>query len=207
MEEKLTRYNLFKPNFRFCISTVTIIAVFYISPFFDAATGFLIGKGLFSANSPFSPSQFARFIITVIMLCQLTGKQLIISFGLFLSLVIVELLAFINYTYLGGLLSGIIASYKITFILILYYTLRNYLTDNIISIGGLIKTCVISSVIYSIIIVISDLLGLSFGSYGEGIGSKGVFASANGLGIFIGVGALFSLYLYENTKRKIYLLY
>ena len=207
MEERLVLNYLCRFNYRICISTVTLISIFYISPFFDAITGFLIGKGVFSTNSPFSPSQLFRFTITLVMLCQLSGKQLIISSVILLGLIAVELFAFINYTYIGGLLSGIIASYKITFILILYYTLHNYLKNNIITTTKLIKFCVFSSVIYSIIIVISDVLGISFGSYGEGIGSKGIFASANGLGIFIGVGSLLSLYIYEKTQKKIYLFY
>ena len=195
-----------KSLYKLELPILTLQLVFFVSPFVDAITGYLLGVGLFSTNSPFSPSQIFRFGITILLLIQLTSKQLSIALGMLISLIIVEIMAFINHNYIPGLLSGTITAVKLSFILLLYFVLKNYITNGILrTYISLINYLIKGAAIYAIITVISDMLGISFGSYGEGLGSKGLFASANGLGIFLGVASLYSLFMFKNYGDKIYI--
>ena len=78
----------------------------------------------------------------------------------------------------------------------------NYVQNNKIGVSDIVRYFILSATIYAVIILISNILGINFDVYGDGLGSKGVFTSGNGLGIFIGVAGLFSLYAYLSERKK-----
>lgn len=138
------------------------------------------------------------------MLVQLKDKKMV---NLFLVtvfyLLIIELVAFQFYYNVKGLLTGIVSSYKLSFCLLFYCLIEILIQSKRISVVQIIRYFINSASIYAIIILVSNILGINFGVYGDDLGSKGVFTSANGLGIFIGVAGLFSLYSYLTNRSKI----
>ena len=187
---------------KFRKSSIVLFLIYYLNPFFDALTGYFVGNGLISENALFSPSQLFRLFLTIIILFFLRNEKKIQLFVYpLIYFIILELIAFLFHLYPKGLMSGLVSSYKLTFCILLYLLIKSYIDKKIISSIDLIKYFIGSATIYAIIILVSDLIGISFDVYGEGLGSKGVFASANGLGIFIGVASLFSLYSYLTKKN------
>lgn len=182
-------------------STIALFLIFYLNPFFDALTGYFVGNGLMSENALFSPSQLFRLFLTVFLLLFLIKEKRIQLFVYPLFyLIILELFAFLFHMYPKGLMSGLVSSYKLSFCILLYLLIKSYIDKGIITTIKIVRYFINSASIYAFIILVSDLVGISFDVYGEGLGSKGVFASANGLGIFIGVASLFSLYTYLNKR-------
>lgn len=78
----------------------------------------------------------------------------------------------------------------------------NYVQNNKIGVSDIVRYFILSATIYAVIILISNILGINFDVYGDGLGSKGVFTSGNGLGIFIGVAGLFLYMLIYQKERK-----
>ena len=185
------------------IITFTLFLIFLLNPFADALTGYLVGKGMMSENAAFSPSQIFRLFLTMILFVQLKYKQ---KFYFFLVtvfyLLIIEIVSFLLHQYPPGLLNGIISSYKLSFCLLFYLVIDNYVQNNKIGVSDIVRYFILSATIYAVIILISNILGINFDVYGDGLGSKGVFTSGNGLGIFIGVAGLFSLYAYLSERKK-----
>lgn len=189
--------------FRTSIITFTLFLVFLLNPFADALTGYFVGKGIMSENAAFSPSQIFRLFLTVILFVQLKHKQ---KFYFFLItvvyLLIIEFTSFLLHQYPLGLLTGIISSYKLSFCLLFYLVINRYVQSRNVEVLDIIHYFILSATIYAGIILLSNILGINFDVYGDGLGSKGIFTSGNGLGIFIGVAGLFSLYTYFSTKQK-----
>lgn len=190
-------------TFRISAVTLTLFLIFLLNPFADALTGYLVGTGLMSENAAFSPSQIFRLFLTVILFVQLGHSK---DFYFFLVtvfyLLIIELVSFLFHQYPPGLLTGIISSYKLSFCLLLYLIINRYIQSRKIGVSDIIHYFILSATIYAGIILLSNILGIGFDVYGDGLGSKGIFTSGNGLGIFIGVAGLFSLYTYFSTKQK-----
>ena len=188
------------------ISGLTIGLIFFVNPFVDALTGFLVLGGRMSEGALGTPSQIFRMILSIIMLFQLKStRQLYFYLCIVLSLIIIENFAFIHHLQPMGFVSGCISSYKISFSFLFYFILHKYITNKTLSIDKLIKYFIISALIYSSIVLISNFFGFNYGSYADGVGSKGLFTSANGLGIFIGTASLVNLWQYYSTNKRIYL--
>jgi len=156
-----------------------------------------------SENAAFSPSQIFRLFLTMILFVQLKYKQ---KFYFFLVtvfyLLIIEFVSFLLHQYPPGLLNGIISSYKLSFCLLFYLVIDNYVQNNKIGVSDIVRYFILSATIYAVIILISNILGINFDVYGDGLGSKGVFTSGNGLGIFIGVAGLMLIYQKERKKKS-----
>lgn len=198
----------FFPN-KIALWQLTIWLIFFINPFIDAITGFIVLSDEQAVGGLGSPSQLFRLGLSVLMMVQIHNRSHILSVLLFIIyLICLELFNFIFHNDIGGLAVGITYSYKTAFGLLMYFVLNKYITKKYITINKLIDYIIISGVIYSGIVLLSDLAGISFYSYVDvNLGSRGVFASANGLGIYVGVCSLITIYRYHNNPKLKYLFF
>lgn len=187
---------------------LTLWLIFFINPFIDAVTGYLVLSGKIAQGGLGSPSQLLRLFLSALMLVQIYRRKHLMSVLLFIVyLISLEVFNFLFYQDASGLSVGITYSYKTAFGLLMYYVLDKYLKCGYVSLKKIVDWIILSGVIYSGIVLLSNLGGISFGSYGDTVGSKGVFASANGLGIYVGVCSLLTIYRYHNQPDCKYLFF
>lgn len=181
--------------------------IFLINPIVDAITGYLTLYGKLAVQGIGSPSQLFRFVLIFLLLKELRGKSIKIVILLSIYIIGLEIFNFLYHQNISGLFVGITYVSKIIFATCLFLYLRMCLRKNIYKFNELIDKIILSGCVYSIIVIICDLCGISFPSYGSSnLGSKGVFASANGLGIYIGCCSLLSIYQYISNKGIRYLI-
>lgn len=181
--------------------------IFVFSPIIDAFTGFLVLNGFITEGSLFSPSQIGKIILLLICLIQVYKRNqksfnliILVCFYVF----IIELISFIYYqTPFYGWSIGIVQLYKVIYLFSIYFYLKELLKDKIISFSELLNRIVGSGFVYSLILVFTTILGFNSPTYSNGtFGSKGVFASGNGLSIFLGCISSIALYQYIIRKNK-----
>lgn len=196
------------PSGKIKLWDLTICLIFFINPFVDAITGFIVLSDESAVGGLGSPSQLFRLLLSVLMIIQIRKRSHLMTVLLFIIyLICLELFNFAFHADPTGLIVGVTYSYKTVFGLLMYFMLDKYLKNNVFSFDKLIEDVIVSGVIYSAIVLISDLAGISFGAYGADIGSRGVFASANGLGIYVGVCSLVVIFRYYNRPNYKYLLF
>lgn len=196
------------PVISFDIVKGTMFLIFIVSPFVDAITGYMINTGLVSIGSIGSASQLFRFILTFCLLCQIKKKShFYTTLTIILWITIIELINLLLHNRLDWFILGLIYSFKLSFGFIIYFVIKEYLDCKYID-SILLKTYIIKSIsIYVIIILISDLLGISSPAYiTAGVGSKGIFADGNGMGVFLGVGMLIIIERFFEQKKTKYLI-
>lgn len=187
---------------------LTLWLIFFINPFVDAITGYLVLSGKIAQGGLGSPSQLFRLFLSVLMLIQIRRSSHLVYVLLFvLYLVALELFNFLFHEDVWGLSVGVTYSYKTAFGLLMYYAIDKYIEKQFVSLRTVIDWIISSGVIYSAIVLISNIGGFSFGSYGDTLGSRGVFASANGLGIYVGICSLLTIYRCHNRSQNRYILY
>lgn len=182
---------------------ITLILLFYATPFVDALTGLMINYNIIEIGSAGSPSQLLRFFITIVLFFQIRKlNHFFMVLLMILWVVVIESFSLILHTRLDWYIVGLVYSFKLTFGLILYVVLKEYIDCQKLDINQLQRYIVISSVIYSSFVLVSNLLGISAHSYGEAeLGSKGIFADGNGLGVFLGVCLLVIVNKYNQDKK------
>lgn len=181
-------------------SYIYLFLFFYVNPFIDAITGYLVLSGIVAQGGLGSPSQLFRFIISIVLLLSLKDrKHLFFIYSFIIYIIAVELLNFLFHLDQDGFIVSLAYSYKLVFGFLLYFKLDELIKNKFLDRSIFINFIIHSGIIYSFIVLFTDLLGVSFGSYENGLGSKGVFASANGLGIYIGICAL--LLIYKNSRK------
>jgi hypothetical protein len=185
---------------------IFIILFFFAAPFIDALTGKLIFSNFLTEGSLFSPSQLFRFILTVFSFYFLKSKELLFVLTVIFCFLLIELISLSFHQNFTGFLIGLVYSYKLVFILLVFLVLKpiflNYTQYS------LLKYFVISGFLYAIILLFSIALGIDEATYGKGaFGSKGLFASGNGLSLFLGVCSVLSFYLFKKEKTFISLFY
>ncbi len=180
---------------------VLLVCVFVLLPLFDAVNGYLVVNGIITEAGLASPSQLGRLGVSALLFYLVYKKNLGVLPLLFLSyLMIVEFVAGLNHLNQYGFTYGIVSSYKIGYLIFLTIVLSHYsrTAEGISQLGQFVKfnLIIIASLLY-----FSTLTGIGNSTYGFGFGTKSFFASGNGLGLYIGVGALFLIGL--NTYRLI----
>jgi hypothetical protein len=184
---------------------IFIILFFFAAPFVDALTGKLIFSGMISEGSLFSPSQLFRFLLTVFSFKFLKTKDFFLVLNIICYFLVIELISLSFHQNFNGFLVGLVYSYKIVFVLLVFFVLRPIFLNNQIS---LLKYSVISGFLYGIILIFSIVLGIDESSYYEGtFGSKGLFASGNGLSLFLGINSILSFSFYKKEKTVISFFY
>ncbi len=191
------------------LSKSYLILLFYIAPFVDAISGYLILSGIIPEGGVGSPSQVFRLLLLLLMtIISMREKQFfrIIVF-LIAYLVLIEFSFFMFHLSIYGYIIGLIYGNKLVYLTLVFISLSILLKHNQITYISLIMYIRNYIALTAIILLLSFMLGLGFHTYGEGtFGFKGFFAAGNGLGIFLGIGLLISVYYWKLTKDKYSLL-
>jgi hypothetical protein len=190
----------------FNLRNLFIALFFFAAPFVDALTGKLIFSGIIAEGSLFSPSQLFRFVLTTLAFYFLKSKELFIVLVVICYFLFIELISLTFHQNVNGFLIGLVYSYKIVFILLAFLVLRPIFFNQ--SRYSLLKYFVLSAFLYAILLILSIFLGIDEATYGKGaFGSKGFFASGNGLSLFLGVSSVLSFYFYKKEKTHASLFY
>lgn len=188
---------------RVFIVDTTLWLLFILMPFVDAATGYLINKEILAAGSVGSPSQLFRFILTALLIIQIRKPlYLYVCMIMIVWIMIVESINLSLHSRLEWFLIGGVYSYKLVFGLIVYFVFKEYFNKHRLTYDVLQNFIINSCAIYTLIIIVSDMIGISASSYaGADLGSKGIFADGNGLGVFLGASSLVVLNRYTQEKK------
>jgi len=177
-----------------------LYSLFYFTPIVDALNGCMIFNHLLSEGGVFSPTQFFRFYLTVFSLLFLNKKQLFIFLFFVFYIFLLEYISFLSHGNAVGMITGFIYSYKLIYILAIFYAIYNIST--IIDVIEIVKFFVYGAFIYGLILLFSIILGVSEPTYTEGtFGNKGLFSSGNGLSIFLGISSLVAFFYYKKTQE------
>jgi len=178
-------------------------------PFFDMMTGFLVVKGTIAEGSLASPSQVGRAVAGILLLYAASKNRMGTSWlFIFLWMIIVELQAGLRFGQSFGVIFGFATVYKLTYFWLLFTVLAYYAKQNIHDLGKFLKY---NLIFISCSIIFSAITGVGNPTYGWGFGTKGFFASGNGLGLYLGIGGLILLLLqhyrmYLNVSLTTYIL-
>ncbi|WP_343854495.1 hypothetical protein [Algoriphagus jejuensis] len=187
-------------NFR----NIFISIFFFVSPFVDGLTGFMLSNGMLSEGSLFSPSQLFRLFLTIFSFYFLKSSEALLVLTITVLLLILELSSFWLHQNFTGFLLSMVYAYKLIFVLLVFIILRKSVSDNMI----LLRYFVIGSFLYALILVVTVVLGVGESTYAQGAGgSKGFFASGNGLSVFLGVSSILAYYYYIQNKSRTKLVY
>lgn len=185
------------------LSDIFLLSIFYLAPFIDAFSGYLVLNGIILEGSAGSPSQVFRLLVAVLMLFFLINNNAlsypIVFFVLYI--IIVEIFFFVFHQDILGLVIGFIYGSKIVYLAMVFCTL-SVLKNNLISSSMLLLHLRNYIAITASLLILSFLSGFGFNTYAEGtFGFKGFFAGGNSLGIFLGVGLLLSIYYWSLLRR------
>lgn len=187
------------------LGTIYLVLLFYVSPFIDAMSGFLILSGKLSEGGAGSPSQIFRLLLMVISLIILTNsKKYFITIVLFLSYsILLEFSMLQVHLSPFGYIVGLIYATKIIYLMLVFLTLSHLFKIGELDYNKLLKYIVNYTTLMAILLIIPFMLGIGFPTYYEGtFGTKGFFSAGNGLGIFMGVGLLLSVYYWQQTRQR-----
>jgi hypothetical protein len=180
---------------------LVLFYLFLILPLFDMANGFLVVGGYLSEGGIASPSQIGRLLAVLIFLVVCIFKKLN-SIWVFVALYLIGLETFYGVLHQSefGVIFGIISAYKLIYIVLTSITLKYYLNteQDYYLLGKFIKW---NLYLISGTLLFSLLTGIGNSTYGHGFGTKGFFASGNGLGVYMGV---MTLVMFAFKKYKIY---
>lgn len=184
---------------------IYIILLFYIAPFIDAASGYLILSEIIPEGGAGSPSQFFRLILLLIALrlTMLYEKFFYIVTFLIIYIIAVEFIFFMVHNSFYGYIIGLVYGSKLIYLMLTFMTLFILLKNHTISFLRLLKHIRNYIAITAILLILPFIFGLGFNTYGEGtFGFKGYYAAGNGLGIFMGIGLLLSIYYWKITNER-----
>ena len=177
-----------------------IILYLYLSPFFDLATGVCIYKLGLPESFLFSPSQLLRIAFIIFSIILLKKKEFVLVYYLFLYLFTLEILSFFFIQNFAGLLSGMNYFMKIIFIVLLYFSVTRLEKVDRCYIPKILNVFLNSASLYALGIIVPSLLGISISSYSEGtFGQKGLYASGNSLGIYLGSALCLAVFVKQKT--------
>lgn len=208
MEKKI---NITFQNFIYGITLdeIILLLIFYLGPFFDAITGFLVLHGIMSEGALATPSQLGKFLTVFLLFIQILKKcdiNTIYSIAIFTAYIIfLELTVCLYYkTPTYGLLYGFVQLYKVLYLILCFFFLNELLVKKQLFAIDLIHLIVKSAIIYSVILITTTILGINSSTYSSGaFGTKGVFASGNGLSIYLGFSSFIAAFYYFKCGRNI----
>ena len=187
------------------LNLIYLILLFYIAPFVDAISGYLVLSGIIAEGGTGSPSQIFRLILLLLSLKIISKnkKKSIIAFFFVLYIICIESIFSIIHNNIYGYIVGLVYGSKLFYLYFIYLSLDILFKSNIISFSILLKYIRNYILLTAIILSISFVSGLGFNTYAEGtFGFKGFYAAGNGLGIFQGIGLLLSIYYWKIIQDK-----
>lgn len=179
---------LAKSKLQISMKGILLCYIFLALPLFDMLNGFLIGQGYLATGAIASPSQIGRFMGLILLLAGTIRHKyspyiVLMLFGLCL----LETIFFFRHNNITGTIIGFIYISRFLYMYLVFVFFLHFFSDDITPIMRFLK--------YNIIficcaVILASFTGLANSTYGWGSGTKGFFASGNGLGIYIGVSAL-----------------
>lgn len=177
-----------------------VLSYIILSPIIDLLTGILIFRFNFSEGSLGSPSQIFRIIFIFLFFSQLKEKQALFIFALSFWLTSIEIVNIMWGGSIFNIMSGLNYAIKVIFIFLLYFSSKNAIPTKF-TLTKLIDCFTTSAFLYALGIIIPYFLGISIANYGEGnFGQKGLFASGNALGIYMGTACIINLLKIKKNK-------
>lgn len=163
------------------------------SPIADFITGIMIHKMHMPEGFLGSPSQILRLTFLVLFFHVISKKQLKISILVLFWLIGIESTSLFFVPSIVCMLSGLNYAIKILFILVLYYACKTALSKKIQYID-FANALLNSAMLYGLGVLIPTFLGIGMTTYTEGtFGQRGLFASGNALGIYLGIASIYSI--------------
>jgi hypothetical protein len=186
---------------------VVFTYLFLILPIFDMLNGFLVVGGYISAGGIASPSQLGRLIATCMLLIIAYRHRLNVVWGVVVIYPIcVEVLSGFLHQNDFGFIYGVISSYKLIYLFLMCIVFCFFCkkAEDMRLLGAFLKA---NLLLISFSLVFSLLTGLGNDTYGYGFGTKGFFASGNGIGVYMGICSLIMLGLkryglYDNIRTS-----
>lgn len=165
--------------------------IFLALPMFDMMTGFLVVRGFMAEGAVGSPSQLGRFLATLILIYANVGTRIpILWLAIFAGLISLETFSAMQHNQIIGLLFGYVSISKFIYMYLLLVTMVRYVEEYGAPLAKYLKY---NLNFISLSIIFAFMTGMANSTYGWGFGTKGFFASGNGLGIYLGVATLLLL--------------
>jgi len=168
---------------------------FLLLPIFDMLNGYLVLGGYLSEGGLASPSQLGRMLGMLVLFYIAFRKRIDISFGfIFLYPILIEVVNGFIHQNNFGFIYGVLSGYKLFYGFLLCMVLGYFCKEraDIALLGYFLK---LNLILISFSLLFSLATGLGNDTYGHGFGTKGFFASGNGIGIYMGVCSLILLSL------------
>ena len=173
-----------------------LLSFILLFPIADILTGFMIFRLGMPEAFLGSPSQIVRLVFLFVGLSQIPTRDFNKCCKLIIYFLIIESISFFYINNITPFISGINYSFKIIYIYI-FYLWTDYCCRHSKSFyKKFVKIIIVSAVLYAFLgIIMPVALGISKASYSEGtFGQKGLLASGNALGIYMGIiTALYTL--------------
>lgn len=186
-----------KLKFKFTVS-LFFGAFLLLSPICDLITGIFLTKLGMSESFLGSPSQLLRLLFLFFGFYFSSKSQKNTTIKLFFWLLILEIFSIFYTENIKFVLVGLNYSMKIVYIYLLYCIMKRISNiDN--GMEYIMNLFFNSAFLYSLGILIPTILGIGTSTYeGETFGQKGLYASGNALGIYLGTSC--SLIIIRKNK-------
>jgi hypothetical protein len=180
---------------------VVLFILFAGLPFLDMVNGYLVLTATIEEGGRFSPSQLSRAFASFLLVIYVIKEKLHFHWlwVLLIGLAGETIYAVISQS-INGFLFGIITVYRVVYLVLLMQVLAHMFTTCPSLVFRYLK---LNLIIIAGSIILSYVLGVGFSTYGWGAGTKGFFASGNGIGLYVGILTLFliSLSFYYSRFR------
>src|SRR5690606_25766832 len=156
-------------------------------------------SGMLSEGAVGSPSQFFRALILIFLLFKLLVLRDVRWVLLPVLIFFLEAAVAIGHEKTNGLLNGFMFASRVLYLVALAYALKAIIEEGDRRL--LYKWVCIGGLVISGSLLFAFLTSTGFSTYGWGFGTKGYFASGNGLGLHLGILALVLIYIYYDSLR------
>lgn len=187
-------------------SYLYLFLLLYLPPLVDSLSGYLIlSGGLSDDGSAFTPSQLLRFIQIIFSFYIIRASKKILYLNMFFIVYLVglELILTLHHQLPHGMIIGITWASKLSLLALTFSSLYVLYLAGRLSFRSLLWHIKNNIVISSLLLIVTSMLSIGFSTYIEGTaGSKGLFASGNGLSVYLGTGLLLVIYLWQINSEK-----
>jgi hypothetical protein len=157
----------------------------------------------------FSPSQLYK-IFLFLLFFNFSFSSIRKDYGyavIFFTIILILHEIIIGIIFLSGvthILTGLLNIFKIIYLIVIYLSFKKMIETKKVNVDDLVDYMIINGIICVMLIFTTRLLHFDMATYRSGtFGSKGLFASGNGVGLYIGGISLISLIkLKQNIKLK-----
>jgi hypothetical protein len=169
-----------------------ITILFYLLPFADFLTGFLVLNKYITEGGLASPSQILRLVTVTLIFYynKRSNKHLLPSITLLSYFIFIEFYSYFFHLDIFGLAIGLVFCTKLIYIISIYNFFLLLNKEGKINYEILLSHIKNAVIITAVLLLIPYSLGFGYATYEGSDSSKGYFASGNALGAYIGSGIL-----------------